>query len=558
MTMELTVPVYLDGKKIVAKTADEIANMDPAAIRAGALEDKTEKPLLVTVRDVEIVSTGIEYPAASGPVTFTEEDLAEAVAAVDDPAVSQPRVKLGHDDMRFDGEPALGKVVNMHLSEDRQTIIGDLVGVPRWLGEIMASAYPSRSIEGNFNLETVTGHSWRLVISALALLGVVWPGVSTLEDIQALYSPEGPEGVEVFESFESKEEDVSVKRRIAAARGGVQAAVNVDDIRRAYFDTLDGAQLWWWVRGIYLDPNELIVDDDEGQLYRVPFTINGEDIEFDDPVEIKIQFVDAKTAGAAGKQDPPRALALVSAAGREAAIYASRSESRPESINEEESGMTPEQIRLLRTRLGLSEEQLPDDASQEQINAVLAETPEPAPGEGEPNSEPGADPNVGGQPAEAEPSTEGEPGAEPQTPEQIAAAASNVVTVPKEVWEGIQASAARGAAVADKVETEERVRILDDAIRAGKVRPADRQSYQNGLDNPATTEQFKKLLTAPVEAGGLAPNIVPVTERGVNPSDEETVAAGSAYDTTWLSPQEQARIERAKSPGGRIQQAQEG
>jgi hypothetical protein len=48
-------------------------------------------PQLTTRANVEIVKTGIEYPLATGPQTFTPEDLLEAVAAQDDPAIVAPR-----------------------------------------------------------------------------------------------------------------------------------------------------------------------------------------------------------------------------------------------------------------------------------------------------------------------------------------------------------------------------------------------------------------------------------------------------------------------------------
>jgi hypothetical protein len=291
-----------------------------------ALQDAP--PQLMTLRDIEIVKTGIEYPLSTGPCTFIPEDLAQAVAAQDDPAIAQPRIWLGHpDDPRIhgkrasggppSGEPAVGRVMNMRLVDDGHTIVGDLEGIPVWLGRIMASAFPSRSIEGNFDVETVTGHKWSLVINGLALLGVVWPGVSTLEDIASLYTVAGPDDVEVIEA--TKEKPVTL---IAASARAVVGQVTVEDLRRQYYESLTSDHSWWWIRAIYLDPNEIIVDDDEGSLYRVTFSINGDAITFADPKAVKVKYVNASNGGVAMETINPNRTHV--------ALFASRAESRPE------------------------------------------------------------------------------------------------------------------------------------------------------------------------------------------------------------------------------------
>lgn len=311
--------------------AEIIAGMMFAAdsVSISAIEQLSETvPKLVTVKGIEIVSTGIEYPLASGPTTFTPEDLAQAVGAQDDPAINHPRIWLGHpDDPRIhgqrhpgsppSGEPAVGRVMNMRLEEGGQTIIGDLEGIPVWLARIMASAYPSRSIEGDFNVETVTGHKWDLVISGLALLGVAWPGVSTLEDIASLYTEEGPDDIQVIEA--TKEKPVTI---IAAADRTVVGQVTVEDLRRQYYESLTGDQAWWWIRAVYLDPNEMIVDDDDACLYRVGFNIKGETVEFGEPQQVKIKYVNASNGAIAAEP--------INQKREHVALFASRADSRPE------------------------------------------------------------------------------------------------------------------------------------------------------------------------------------------------------------------------------------
>lgn len=68
-----------------------------------------------------------------------------------------------------------GKLLVEHKSAN------DLVGVPGWLADIVASAYPSRSIEAT------TTDDGDMRITALELLGVTAPGVHDIEDLRSLY-----------------------------------------------------------------------------------------------------------------------------------------------------------------------------------------------------------------------------------------------------------------------------------------------------------------------------------------------------------------------------------
>lgn len=183
----------------------------------------------------------------------------------------------------------------MRLIEDGHCIVGDLTGVPVWLGNIMGSAFPSRSIEGRFNVKTPTGKKHRLVIMGLALLGITWPGVLTIDDIASLYTEKGPD-VEVTEATP----DIPVIITAANARP-LTAQVSVEDLRRAWQESVKGdpAKFNWWLRSIYVDPDELIVDaDDGGTLYRQPYSILKNDrIKFGKPKRVKIKYVNAAHGG---------------------------------------------------------------------------------------------------------------------------------------------------------------------------------------------------------------------------------------------------------------------
>lgn len=485
---------------------------------------------LVTVKNIPMISTGIDYPVSTGIITVTAEMLQDVVMSQDDPAIHPPRTKLGHDDPRFnlsilpngdvlDGEPSLGTWINLHLDENGQTLMGDLAGCPRWLADIMATAYPNRSIEGNFDVETVTGHKWKLCLNAVALLGVIGPGITTLDDLPLIFSEEGPDVV-IEESEEG--DPMSV---IRSARGkspepaasNVQAQVNVDDVRRQYYSELDQTPgtMWWWIRAIYMNPMELIVDDDEGGLYRVGFTIGDDDsVVFSDPAPVKVQYVDAPAAAAS---QALRAT-LVKAMGRDRIVanYTAHAESR----NQKGGSMTPEQIALLRARLGLSETELPDDADDAVIMRVLAT---------ENSSEPDPSPS---------------PDDEDDDDEEVAPAASapqipeGMVLVDAAAWSEVRQQAQAGAGVAARLSENERDQFLDEAVKAGKFPPSRREHYLAAwVADPTGTRAL---------VDSLSPGLVPVSARGTAGGNSQTA---SDYDPQWLSPRERVSIATARNGG---------
>lgn len=155
---------------------------------------------------VELVKTG-NWATMTGSWNPTPEDLAAAVEAQSCPAVEKPVIKLGHVDKRFDGEPAMGYFENLRVTDAGHTLVGDQVLLP-WLDSVQAAAYPSRSIEGNYNHTCASGHRHKFVLTAVALLGVTPPAVKTirrLNDLPAMLGvaaadaevPEGAEHVQV-------------------------------------------------------------------------------------------------------------------------------------------------------------------------------------------------------------------------------------------------------------------------------------------------------------------------------------------------------------------------
>jgi hypothetical protein len=495
-----------------------------------------EAPALATKRDVELVQAG-QWDLSTGRVTFTPGDLASAVAALDCPAIRRPILKLGHVDPRFDGEPAVGWVDNVALADSGNTIVGDYVGMPGWLGDILASAYPDRSIEGCFDFRCQLGHTHPFVLTAVALLGVSAPGIGTLgslQDVAALYgvaATADQTGEHVAVTIHATREDPMPNSRPAEVAAGVSS----EDVRRAYYEN---APYSVWICEMQLEPLQLItVDDDSGQYARVPIVLDGDTVTFGESVPVVIEYVDKPQ----GQQTAASAL-----------VFASRAESRPEQapapsvavgqyatgVNHlhasetaqeaiqrvaKASGLAPanqvdptdppaEPVEPntptegapmaldegLRTRLGLAE-----DADEATILAALDDklTAPTAPADGDKPAEP----------------------TEPEAP----ALPEGVRMIDEAQLQELQEQAREGVAARAQQRTEARDRALDDAVKAGKFAPARRDHWARLYD--ADPEGTKTTL-ASLEAG-----LVPLADKGA-PGGEETKDAFDAEFDAMFPP----------------------
>lgn len=437
---------------------------------------------LITIPAVELATVG-RWPASTGVWDCTAEDLAAAVMAADDPDLRTPIVRLGHTDPRFDGEPAIGRIENLRLSADGMTLIGDLVGVPAWLAEIMPSAFPSRSVEATRNAVTASGHKHRLILTGLALLGVELPAIERLADVAALY---GTEPAQIIASGEP------IVARLGAAMpkpaGNVAASVNVEDVRRAYYDR-QPVSSWAWVREIWTD--FLIVDDDDGGLWRVPFTVDTEGtgeqaVTFGTPTPVAVQYVDAPTPSTEetallSRRPPDRTPGLVAA--RAARIAAAAADS----TNPKGAGMDPVK---LREALGL-----PADASDIQVAAKLA-TEGVIPKTAEPVEPPKVDPVV-----------------EPETAPKVEGAVPDISEHP--VFKALKESHDKLVSDFETQQTEkaesERDQFLGEAVSAGRLKPAERDKFAILFDaDPKTTRDIisarKRGSEVPIGETGHAAN----------------------------------------------------
>ena len=496
---------------------------------------------LKTVANIPLCAVGEDWMTMVGPKTVTPEDLQAAVDALADPAIKNPRVKLGHLDPRFtpdqmtpdgdifDGTPVLGRFENLQIGDKGMTLYGDAVGVPEWFATIMPFAYPNRSVEGGWDVKTPTGQEHQFVLTAVALLGDEYPAIETLDDLQILFSKDGPEW-----AGELKD------RYVAASKGGpnvpraerIAASVSVEDIRRSFFEdfaTAESGRWDWWTRAVYVDPNLVIATDFDDNLYACPYTLDGDAVEWGEPAEVFTQYVETES----GKIAATKLMATK----QPTATFSKAGGSRPK--NNDQEVTVPRTIHAsvdvpaLRSRLGLTAEQLPDDATDEQINEALTSvTPGGGPDTAQtPNSPDAPEP---GSPAAGAPTTE-EPDANPRPSPDLSASGAQMID--PDMLRQLQSDAAEGRKAREDQVKARRQGVVEKAIKAGKIPPARKDHYLTLMerDEEGTTTML----------ASLAENVIPVDEGG-SQGDPDEAADASSYPEEWLTDAERTRLAAAK------------
>ena len=465
-------------------------------------------PPLATVPDVELMRTG-QWNISTGTATFIRDDLAGAVAAVDCPAIRRPVLKLGHTEpdpeagIRWDGEPAVGWIDNMALINGGHTLVGDYVGMPGWLGDVIASAYPDRSVECWWDFRCQLGHTHPCVVTAVALLGIVRPGIGTLQslqDVASLY------GVAASSPQPGHGQAVTVHCKGAPMPNPsplqVAAAVTSEDVRRQYYEH---AAWSVWICEMQLDPLQLItVDDTTGQYARVPVTLDGETITFGDAIPVAIEYVDVPAS-------TPAAASTADGQSRRV-VYASRAESRPgpqpgqgapqasqttpvePGPNPTEGEAMPALDEGLRERLGLSA-----DADEAAILAAVDELTEAATAPPTPAPEPVA--------ASLPPGT---------------------VLMDETQLTDLRAAAEDGRAAREQQRTEARDAAITAAIGDGRITPARREHWQTAWEaDPEGTAQT---------LASLAPGLVPLADVGAPGGEPDATAEDAEFDRLFSRP----------------------
>lgn len=444
-----------------------------------------ETPVLATVKGVEIASVGYWNISNATDWHPSAEDLAAAVAAVDScPAVRRPCLKFGHTGEPGEGDPSIGLVDNMRLDDNGQTLVGDYVGIPAWLAEqddegrsIIASAYPNLSGEFEHNYVCQLGHTHPFVVHAVALLGVVRPGIGTLESLYDL-----------FAKAPQTEETLMAKAELAST--------TVDQVRKAYYNG-PGTDWHLWIREMYVDPPELIVQNDaDDSIERIPYTVSGEgDVEFGDGQVVKVEYVAARA-----KAEKP----MVAFASHAEARPGTKPPSAAEAEAKEKEGAMPTLKEGLAQRLGI-----PADADDETTLAAIDALTGDTTGTTDTDAPAGDTTSTDAPAAEL----------------QAASTRSEVVTVDRAQWEQTVAAAADGQRARAQQLADADEALVSAAISDGKIPPARKQHWLASLkaDREGATETLNSL-----EKG-----LIPMAELGHSTEPTEDGVENNAAYKNW-------------------------
>lgn len=472
-------------------------------------------PALSRVADVELMHTGT-WSTSTGEFTFTSGDFVAAVAALDCPAVRRPVLKLGHTDPRFDGQPAVGYIGNLRSADNARTLVGDYEGMPGWLGtqdenggSVLASAFPDRSIEGEYNFRCSMGHLHPFVITAVALLGEAEPAIGSLESLQDVGKLYGVTAVPVEVAASSTQAETRhggqrVRFKATAQEAPmptprtVSASATDEDLRRAFYDSPIGNDWNAWIEAVNLAPLEIIyVNDADGSRFRVPVTIGAGDgvdaITFGDPARVVLRYEDAGAVNASlGEVGVIR--------------YATRALSRPGSPPTQTPAATAggstatqergvpvfsnEQLTTMRQSLGLA-----DDADEATIVAAMSEALAEAAETPAPTTPPAPAPIVVGLP-------------------------DGTVAVDEAAYQELVSAARRGATAYERQEEARRETLVDAAWRSGRI-PFARAGHWR--------EQLAADPGAEAVLASLAPGLVPVEATGTLGD-----APATAADDSWF------------------------
>jgi len=462
-----------------------------------------QAPPLVTIRDVELIKIGSWSGAASGTFNVSADNLYQAVAAMDCPAVRNPVLRLGHNTLTGGtmvgasgespavvGEPALGYVTNLRVSMG-STLVGDYCGMPRWFAEIIGSAYPDRSIEGFHPYICQLGHEHPFALTAVALLGVERPAIGTLEslnirDVAALYDVAMSEGDE-------RSEPITI---LLGAKNmtAVTAQATVDDVISAFYDLPAMASNYWmWVEQMFIDPAQIIAcDDSDGSLWSFSYNVADDGtVTFGEQTQVLRTYITATVA-----QNKP-VVKYASAAESRPEIVVARAKRRDFMASEQtptehgkDTVVEDNEMTRLRTLVGVA-----DDADFDTVHAAIQE-------------------------------------ALTERAEPVAAGA-NMVTVDAAAFAELQQRAELGRLAHERQQEEDRDYAVRAAIEDGRIAPAARESWLAALRTGPEGARTATLAAL----NGLPKGTIPVTPVGHAQGASDTASVLEVKpDKRWVVP----------------------
>lgn len=529
-------------------------------------------PELETIRGVPIARVGT-WDTSTGRWVCTPEQLADAVRASRDPSFRKGVLKIGHTDPRFDGTPAVGRLDNLRVDASGEVLLADLTGVPKWLAEVMNSAYPSRSVEASLGVVTTDGNAYAMVVTGLALLGETAPAIESLGDIAALYdqptdpstSPDSWVAAARVAASISKDGAVMptppTPPLAAAAPRFVAASMPMDDLveaatRYAVQNGITGP----WVREIWTDKVIVMGGDADDQpgygddLFEIDWTEADGVFTFTGPWEVRVQYQrindqdgdpwdkpgpgvvtvppddDNAVTASAGRPGGESGVRLAVRPVRDAALKSivplryGRGRGDVSASNPEEQSPVSDLAALVRERLGL-DPSADDDAVTAALDALRA-------GTGQAGTDAPTPTTTAPTGTQAEPVAASLPA---DRIEQLVA--ERVAAAVRPFQDELSRASSELAARKEAERVRARDTLLASAVSAGKITPADRPKWQDmydkSPDSAAAVEQvfasLAKGTAVPVAAtsgahtGGTEPAGDGFTEdeyRRLFPSDE--------------------------------------
>lgn len=484
----------------------------------------------------------MDWPASTGPATIRFEHLRDAViAANEDPLVQVPRIRLGHTSpingdapqhdpfaALGDAAPSFGVFRNLRLINDGAVLVGDADEIPAWLAEMAPSAYPNRSAEAVWqvvspqaDVQTSGDRRYEMVLTGVALLGVEIPAVGDLPDLQELIV-NGPSALKALSAAAGDGEGTSLSVSTTVVRERFNFGWAMDPENEAEQNTY-----WWWARDVRVDPMEIIADDDEGGLWSVPYSTDGEDeVTFGEPQRVRETFVPVAAAQVAtfARPSKPSRPPATAAASNPAAT------ARPD---EGESPMT-DQVREFLVGRGID----PDTATDVQINAATILLGEQPPAEKADEPEAPETPEAGADDTATTDTVVSTDDAQTD-PAKVPVAASRqipegAVVIDADELARLRAGAEAGTRLAAEQRTKERDTLLAKARDEGRFPPSRLAHYTRLYDSDP--EGTKVLLTADEKDGGLAKGTVPLEAKAHTPDPEGEDADGlTAGDRALLA-----------------------
>lgn len=175
--------------------------------------------------DVEIMATGDWVDSEGKKTGYTNKDLDDIVEGTNEILeYIKPRVRLGHEEEQklanASGVPALGWVERLKRRGDK--VLADIKDIPKVLADLIQKrAYKrvSSSILFNYTEQALGGKRFRRILDHIAFTGGALPGVTTLQDIAALYAEETEGDMHTIE-FTAKDGVIEMARGKGKGVGG--------------------------------------------------------------------------------------------------------------------------------------------------------------------------------------------------------------------------------------------------------------------------------------------------------------------------------------------------